>query len=57
MTGDQETVDTVDGFIDWEEFGEHMMQEDGIVQTGCGKIRRVGTSVSEEMDQFQGLSM
>lgn len=48
LTGDQEVVDTVDGFIDWEEFGERMMSEDGIVSTECGMIRRVNKPVLEQ---------
>ena len=48
LTGDQEVVDTVDGFIDWEEFGEQMMSEDGIVSTECGMIRRVNKPVLEQ---------
>lgn len=54
LTGDQEVVDTVDGFIDWDEFGEQMMQEDGIVQTEYGMIRRVnGSAPEQEMGGFQ----
>ena len=54
LTGDQEVVDTVDGFIDWDEFGEQMMQEDGIVQTGYGMICRVnGPSTEQTMDSIQ----
>ena len=48
LTGDQEVVDTVDGFIDWEEFGEQMMSEDGVVSTECGMIRRVNKPVLEQ---------
>ena len=54
LTGDQEVVDTVDGYIDWNEFGEKMMEEDGVVQTGCGMIRRVnGSAPEQEMGGFQ----
>ena len=35
-----EVVDTIDGFINWDEFGKFMMQEDGIVRTEYGAIRR-----------------
>lgn len=48
LTGDQEVVDTVDGFIDWGEFGEHMMQEDGIVLTEYGMIHRVNEPTPEQ---------
>ena len=40
LTDDQEVVDTIDGFINWDEFGKFMMQEDGIVRTEFGAIRR-----------------
>jgi len=48
LTGDQEAVDTVDGFLDWGEFGEHMMQEDGIALTEYGMIRRVNAPAPEQ---------
>ena len=48
LTDDQEVVDTVDGFIDWGEFGEHMMQEDGIKLTEYGMIRRVNDPAPEQ---------
>ena len=56
LTGDQEVVDTVDGFIDWGEFGEQMMQEDGFVLTGCGMIRRVNERAPEQaVEGFQAM--
>ena len=48
LTGDQEVVDTVDGFIDWGEFGAPMMQEDGIVLTEYGMIHRVNEPTPEQ---------
>ena len=48
LTGDQEVVDTVEGFLDWGEFGEQMMQEDCIVQTEYGMIRRVDAPALEQ---------
>ena len=48
LTGDQEVVDTVDGFLDWGEFGEHMMEEDGIALTEYGMIRRVNEPAPEQ---------
>ena len=53
LTGDQEVVDTVDGFIDWGKFGESMMQEDGIVQTEYGMIRRVSDPAPEQAMEMQ----
>ena len=53
LTGDQEVVDTVDGFLDWGEFGEHMMQEDGIVLTEYGMIRRIDEPAPEQVMEMQ----
>ena len=36
---DQEIVDTVDGFMDWDSFGRHMLEEDGLVFTEHGYVR------------------
>lgn len=36
---DQEIVDTLDGFMDWDSFGRHMLEEDGLVFTEHGYIR------------------
>ena len=53
LAGDQEVVDTVDGFIDWGEFGEFMMREDGIKLTEYGMIRRVSESAPEQAMEMQ----
>ena len=47
LTGDQEVVDTVDGFLDWGEFGEHMMEEDGFTLTEYGMIRHINDPAPE----------
>ena len=39
LCGDQEIVDTIDGFINWQEFGEYMMEQDGFVYAEFGYIR------------------
>ena len=39
LCGDQEIVDTIDGFIDWQEFGLYMMEQDGFVYAEHGFIR------------------
>ena len=38
--GDQEVIDTVDGFLDWDAFGSHMMEEDGVIFTEFGTVRK-----------------
>ena len=47
LCGDQEIIDTVDGFIDWKEFGTHMMEADGITETEYGAIRRAADPAHE----------
>lgn len=37
---DDEIIDTIDGYMDFERFGEAMMAEDGVRQTEFGLIRR-----------------
>ena len=39
LCGNQEVVDTIDGFIDWQEFGLYMMEQDGFVYAEYGFIR------------------
>ena len=39
LCGDQEVVDAIDGFIDWQEFGLYMMDQDGFVYAEHGFIR------------------
>ena len=48
LTGDQEVLDTIDGFIDWGGFGKSMMEADGITLTEYGMIRRVETPTPEQ---------
>ena len=38
LCGDQEVLDTIDGFMDWEGFGAHMMEADGIAFNEDGDI-------------------
>ena len=40
LCGDQEVIDIVDGFLDWDAFGSHMMEEDGVVFTEFGAVRK-----------------
>ena len=39
LCADDEIIDTVDGFMDWESFGRHMMEEDGLIPTDHGYLR------------------
>ena len=41
LCGDEEVLDVLDGFIDWQNFGLYMMEQDGVVFTQYGAIRRV----------------
>lgn len=38
---DDELIDTIDGYMDFERFGEDMMAEDGVRQTEFGLVRRL----------------
>lgn len=41
LCGDQDIVNEVDGFMDWNNYGLHRMEQDGIRQTEFGAIRAV----------------
>lgn len=45
---DDELIDTIDGYMDFEKFGEDSMVEDGVRQTEFGLIRRCGCPFPEE---------
>ena len=56
---DQEIVDTVDDYMDWDSFGRHMLEEDGLVFTEHGYIR-LPNPEQPDMEQrapSQGLQM
>ena len=38
---DDELLDTIDGYMDFDQFGRAMMEEDGVRQTGFGQVRRL----------------
>lgn len=52
---DDEVIDTIDGYMDFERFGEAMMAEGGVRQTEFGLIRRLSESfsVQEQGQTFQ----
>lgn len=45
---DDEIIDTIDGYMDFEKFGEDMMNEDGVRQTEFGLIRRLSKPFPSE---------
>lgn len=50
---DDEVIDTIDGYMDFERFGEAMMAEDGVRQTEFGLIRRLSEPFpSQEQEQI-----
>lgn len=50
---DQEIIDTVDGFIDWQDFGEYMMEQDGFVYAEYGYIRKKDSPQPEQSMEMQ----
>ena len=55
---DDELIDTIDGYMDFEKLGEDTMVEDGVRRTGFGLIRRCSSPFSEETQALElgGLS-
>ena len=45
---DDELIDTIDGYMDFEKLGEDAMTEDGVRRTEFGLIRRCSSPFSEE---------
>ena len=45
---DDEVIDTIDGYMDFEKFGEDSMVEDGVRRTEYGLIRRLSRPFPEE---------
>ena len=45
---DDEIIDTIDGYMDFQSFGENSMVEDGVRQTEFGLIRRCSRPFPEE---------
>ena len=50
---DDELIDTIDGYMDFEKFGEDSMAEDGVRQTEFGLIRRCSHPFPEETQTMQ----
>ena len=52
---DDELLDTIDGYTDFDRLGRAMMEEDGVRQTGFGLVRRLSKPFSEpEIGQTMG---
>ena len=47
---DDELLDSIDGYMDFEKLGEDSMVEDGVRQTEFGLIRRLSSPFSEEIE-------
>ena len=45
---DDELIDTIDGYMDFEKLGEDAMVDDGVRRTEFGLIRRCSSPFSEE---------
>ena len=45
---DDELIDTIDGYMDFEKLGEDIMAEEGVRRTEFGLIRRCSSPFSEE---------
>ena len=54
LCGDEEVLDTLDGFIDWQGFGRCMMEQDGVISTQYGAIRKVEP---EQPEQEAGMQL
>lgn len=50
---DDELISTIDGYMDFEKFGEDAMVEDGVRQTEFGLIRRCSSPFPEETQGMQ----
>lgn len=48
LGADDEIIDTIDGYMDFQAFGEAAMEEDGIRKTEFGMIRRLSEPFPEE---------
>jgi len=50
---DDELLDTIDGYINFGEFGKAMMEEDGVRQTEFGSVRRLSQPFPEQSEMGQ----
>ena len=48
LCGDEEILEVLDGFIDWQDFGLYMMEQDGIISTQYGAIRKAEPQQTEQ---------
>ena len=47
LGADDELLDTIDGYMDFDQLGRDMMEEDRVRQTGYGLIRRLSKPFPE----------
>ncbi len=57
LCGDEELLDTVDGYMDWYAFGLHMIEEDGLIPTGQGYVRHLQPDEQPDMEQAREMTM
>ena len=53
LCGDEEIPDILDGFIDWQNFGLYMMEQDGIISTQYGAIRKAEPQQLEQAAEME----
>ena len=54
LCGDEEILEVLDGFVDWQDFGLYLMEHDGIISTQYGAIRKVEP---QQPEQGAGMEM
>ena len=50
LGADDELLDTIDGYTDFDQLGRAMMEEDGVRQTGYGLVRRLSKPFPPEQE-------
>ena len=48
-----EIFDLLDGYTDYERLGQAMMEEDGVLATSYGQIKRLSTPFSQQPEMGQ----
>ena len=51
---DEELISVIDGYMDFEQFGEDSMKEDGVRQTEFGLVRRLSSPFDGQTPLRQG---
>ena len=50
MGADEEVMDCIDGYMDFDQLGRDMMKEDGVRQTAFGLVRRLSEPFPPEQE-------